>query len=98
MILGSLGAIAAYFSGLQAEHSAQQLGLPYEIIERHEDLGLATALYWGIYMILSGVAWRFGPQFFRKKSFHLLIQLGGLVLIVLTAHAGGTIVREMVYR
>lgn len=98
IVLGSLGAVAAYFSGLQAEHTAQQLGVSYEVIERHEDLGLTTALYWGLYMILAGVALRFRPKLAKRNSIHLVVQLGGLVLVVLTAHAGGTIVREMVYR
>jgi uncharacterized membrane protein len=52
LILGAMGAGAAFYSGNAAEEAVEDAGVPHEPIERHEDAGKLAAILAGVAAVL----------------------------------------------
>jgi uncharacterized membrane protein len=92
LIVGALGGVAAVISGLQAENHIEHGEAVHELMETHEKLALTTL---GIFAVLA--LWRI----FRERrmgggerALSLILSLGGLGVLFVTANYGGRLVFE----
>lgn len=101
LVLGSLGAFAAAWSGEAAEGAAERVAAASATLERHEEgaevvrgvFGLLALAYVGFLALARGV--EFGRGVWRAA--HVVVIAGaliGLVLLARVAHEGGRLVHE----
>lgn len=95
IVLAALSAIAAAIFGDIAFDRATELGFPQEPLERHEDFGVTTTVYFGVYAALYLFAWWRRIALAGARGWvWFVIGLGGVALVLLTAYFGG----DLVYR
>lgn len=93
--MGTLGALAAFFSGRDAADQVQLPAAAQTVLTEHADLGLWTVWFFGIYALI-----RIGVLVFDKKARSalwlplLLVGAGGLYLVWETAEHGAQMVFE----
>lgn len=91
-VIAALSAGATYWTGRQAADSVDLPAKAQAVLARHENLGLYTLIFFGVY----GVA-RIGTAriLASRRPVHFLLLAGaipGLVLVTITAEYGGTLV------
>ncbi len=92
-VIGSLGAVAAYFSGKQAADLVDFPTLSYPVISEHADLALYTMLFFVVYTIARLIInWKKWDEKKITVIILFLISLGGLFLLKETAEHGGELV------
>lgn len=95
---GTLAAVIAIWTGLNGEHDAKALGVPGELIERHEWLGFRAVAGLAVYHM--AVLWK--PRSVPIETWGRIgfaLSTGAVMTaIAVTGHWGGTIVAAMVYR
>ena len=83
-----LGAVAAYFSGESAEDRAEQIGVPENMIELHEERGI-----WGLWLV--GLAAFLSWLTHARRGgvwISALVAVGAMSVILYTGHVGAKLV------
>ena len=88
LLLGSLFAIASAISGY---FLSEEGGYEDDLLERHKNLGIATAVFSGIAYILYITAGSFFKDKARRKTFYLVVFIPLIILVSITGHFGGSI-------
>jgi len=91
-VLGALGAVAAYFSGHEAEHLVEELGRSHDAIEAHEETGNLAAYLTIALGVLSLVTLiRRGPVAPAWRTALFVLALVVLGVVGYAANLGGRI-------
>jgi uncharacterized membrane protein len=95
VILGTLGAVAAYITGLLAFENFYESTL----VQLHARFAIATIILFGLAALLYSLAWFGGPKallfasrFLFNRGAMIPIALAGLIIIYITGGLGGAIV------
>ena len=91
LVLGTLGAVAAFFSGEEAEEASEHVAAAHQLIERHELLGKITLVVAVIVTRLRLVTRDRLPGWLRAAAVALMLTAAGSVA------AGGYLGGRLVY-
>ncbi len=92
LVAGALGTLTALVSGLIAESAIEHGGSVHLVMERHKTLGITVTV---LFVLLAGWrVWRKGRLRSIERRTYLTIATVGALVILWTAHIGGTIVYE----
>lgn len=94
LVLGALGAGAAYVTGNQAEEAVEEQGVPEEPIESHEQSGTVTLWLAGAALLARIVQTRTGRASAVVSGVALVLYLGAAVSVGVAAYRGGLLVYE----
>lgn len=92
LVVGAVGGAAAVISGLQAEEHIEHGEAVHRVMETHEKLALITL---GVFAVLA--LWRIVRERRMRQGerlFVLLLSLGGLGVLFVTANYGGRLIFE----
>lgn len=90
--VGAVGGIFALLSGLRAEDSIEHGGSVHLIMERHETLAIMITI---LFVALAAWrVWRRSAMATKERSAFLTVSGLGVLLVLWTAHLGGSIVYE----
>jgi uncharacterized membrane protein len=91
-VLGALGAVAAYFSGHEAEEIVEALGRSHDAIEAHEEAGnLAAYLTIALGVLSLGTLLRWGPVAPAWRTALFVLAVVTLGVVGYAANLGGRI-------
>ena len=92
LTVGAVGTLAALISGLRAEDSIDHGGSVHLVMERHETLAIAVTL---VFVALAAWRiWRRSAMATGERRAFMAASGLGVLLVLWTAHLGGTIVYE----
>ncbi len=92
LLAGAGGAVVALIAGLRAASTIDHGGSVHLVMARHQTLGIAMTV---LFLSLAGWRmWRRARMTARERQTYLGTAVIGVVLMLWTAHLGGTIVYE----
>jgi uncharacterized membrane protein len=92
LIAGAIGGAAAVISGLQAEDHIEHGEAVHRVMETHEQLGLITLGVFGVLAVWRIVRERRMESL--ERALMLILSLGGVGVLFLTANYGGRLIFE----
>lgn len=94
LVLGTVAAWAAVWTGHQAEEAAEDQGVPRERIEAHEDAAMLAAWLALAAVVVRALAGRMGRAAGTARGVGLLLHLAAAVAIGVAGLRGGRMVFE----
>ncbi len=88
LLIGAFFAVASVISGL---FLSQEGGYEDTVVDLHQNLGIATAIFAIILYLFHGKTFRYFSRYAERKSIRIISFLILITLLSLTGHLGGTL-------